>query len=111
MELVGAGLGLHIHLHARGTARVASKRLVMIWNWSMASWLYCGSPKESAAEFCVTCWPSTLICSLAAIGGAERRIGDVVAGDAGHHHGKLQIIAAVERNLLDLGRAHVAGDG
>ena len=90
---------------------MASNRLVMIWNWSMASWLYCGSPKLSPAEFCVTCWPSTLICSLPPSVVPSGELVHVVARDAGDHHRQLEIIAPVEGDTADFRRADVAGNG
>jgi hypothetical protein len=62
---VRAGLGLHHDLQARRTSHggiePVGNDLVLV---DCASSLNIGWPNDVLAEFCVTCWPSTLICIL-----------------------------------------------
>ena len=110
VEVVGAGLGLHVHLHARRPAQGGVEAVgddLKLVDGVLAVLRLAESVAGGVLGHLLAV---DVDLQFAAIGRAERRIGHVVAGDARHHHGQLQIVAPVQRHLADLRRTDVAGN-
>ena len=111
VKLVAARLGLHIHLNARrpsqrGVEPVGDDLELVDGVLAVLRLAETVSRRVLGDLLAVH-----VDLQLAAIRGAERRIGDVIARDAGHHHRQLEIVASVQRDTADFRRTDVARNG